>query len=156
MIGFVPGSGGPMFYYLAACVAGGLAFVLLMVVMRGLLESAIAVRTELDEVNLMAVIVELDVMLARRKMSWATLANRRRHHPGERRRFEERARSGHPVSPPWTRSAGCSIASRVTSSGGPPTRPPSGNAPEVGNPQHHLRCQGHCSTADAAQVASAT
>ena len=50
MIGFVPGSGGPMFYYLAACVAGGLAFVLLMVVMRGLLESAIADRTELDEV----------------------------------------------------------------------------------------------------------
>lgn len=35
---------------LAATVAGGLAFVLLMVVMRGLLESAIANRTELDEV----------------------------------------------------------------------------------------------------------
>jgi hypothetical protein len=35
---------------LAACLAGGLAFVLLMVVMRGLLESAIADRTELDEV----------------------------------------------------------------------------------------------------------
>ena len=49
MIGFVPGGGGPMIYYLAACVAGGLAFVLLMVVMRGLLESAIADRTELDE-----------------------------------------------------------------------------------------------------------
>jgi putative transcriptional regulator len=38
-------------------VPGGLAFVLLMIVMRGLLESAIADRTELD------------VMLARRKMS---------------------------------------------------------------------------------------
>jgi Protein of unknown function (DUF2975) len=50
MLGFVPGGGGPMIYYLAACVAGGLAFVLLMVVMRGLLESAIADRTELDEV----------------------------------------------------------------------------------------------------------
>ena len=50
MLGFVPGGGGPTFYYLAACVAGGLAFVLLMVVMRGLLESAIADRTELDEV----------------------------------------------------------------------------------------------------------
>ena len=50
MLGFVPGSGGPMIYYLGACVAGGLAFVLLMVVMRGLLESAIADRTELDEV----------------------------------------------------------------------------------------------------------
>ena len=50
MLGFVPGGGGPMLYYLAACVAGGLAFVLLMVVMRGLLESAIADRTELDEV----------------------------------------------------------------------------------------------------------
>jgi len=50
MVAFVPGSGGPMFYYLAACVACGLAFVLLMVVLRGLLESAIADRTELDEV----------------------------------------------------------------------------------------------------------
>jgi hypothetical protein len=50
MLGFVPGGGGPMIYYLGACVAGGLAFVLLMVVMRGLLESAIADRTELDEV----------------------------------------------------------------------------------------------------------
>jgi hypothetical protein len=50
MLSFVPGGGGPMIYFLAACVAGGLAFVLLMVVMRGLLESAIADRTELDEV----------------------------------------------------------------------------------------------------------
>ena len=50
MLGFVPGGGGPMVYYLAACVAGGLAFVLLMVVMRGLLVSAIADRAELDEV----------------------------------------------------------------------------------------------------------
>ena len=39
-----------MVYYLAACVAGGLAFALLMVVMRGQLKSAIADRTELDEV----------------------------------------------------------------------------------------------------------
>ena len=50
MLGFVPGGGGPMIYYLAACIAGGLAFVLLMVVMRRLLESAIADRTELDEI----------------------------------------------------------------------------------------------------------
>jgi hypothetical protein len=50
MLGFVPGGGGPMIYYLAACIAGGLAFVLLMVVMRGLLLSAIADRAELDEV----------------------------------------------------------------------------------------------------------
>ena len=50
MLGFVPGGGGPTVYFLAACVAGGLAFVLLMVVMRGLLESAIAHRAELDEV----------------------------------------------------------------------------------------------------------
>jgi hypothetical protein len=50
MLGFVPGGGGPMVYYLAACVAGGLAFVLLIVVMRGLLVSAIANRAELDEV----------------------------------------------------------------------------------------------------------
>lgn len=50
MLGFVPGGGGPMIYYLGGCLAGGLAFVLLMVVMRGLLKSAIADRTELDEV----------------------------------------------------------------------------------------------------------
>jgi peptidoglycan/LPS O-acetylase OafA/YrhL len=50
MLSFVPGGGGPTVYFLGACVAGGLAFVLLMVVMRGLLESAIADRTELDEV----------------------------------------------------------------------------------------------------------
>jgi hypothetical protein len=50
VLGFVPGGGGPMILYLAACIVGGLAFVLLMVVMRGLLVSAIAHRTELDEV----------------------------------------------------------------------------------------------------------
>lgn len=50
MLGFVPGGGGPMIYYLAVTIAAGLAFALLMVVMRGLLESAIADRTELDEV----------------------------------------------------------------------------------------------------------
>ncbi len=44
-------TGGPlMFLWLFASVAGGVAFVLLMVVMRGLLESAIADRAELDEV----------------------------------------------------------------------------------------------------------
>jgi Protein of unknown function (DUF2975) len=50
MLGFVPGGGGPMIYYLAACISAGLAFVLLMVVMRGLLLSAVADRAELDEV----------------------------------------------------------------------------------------------------------
>lgn len=50
MLAFVPGGGGPLIYYLGACVVGGVAFVLLMVVMRGLLESAIADRAELDEV----------------------------------------------------------------------------------------------------------
>jgi len=50
MLGFVPGGGGPMIYYLAACITAGLAFVLLMVVMRGLLLSAVADRAELDEV----------------------------------------------------------------------------------------------------------
>ena len=50
MLGFVPGGGGPTAVFVAASVVGGLAFVLLMVVMRGLLESAIADRTELDEV----------------------------------------------------------------------------------------------------------
>jgi DUF2975 family protein len=48
---FVVGVGGPgVVLGLAACVAGGLAFVLLMIVMRGLLESAIADRAELDDV----------------------------------------------------------------------------------------------------------
>ena len=50
MLGFVPGGGGPTIYFMVACIAGGLAFVLLMIVMRGLLESAIADRAELDEV----------------------------------------------------------------------------------------------------------
>jgi hypothetical protein len=50
MLAFVPGGGGPTIYFMVACIAGGLAFVLLMIVMRGLLESAIADRTELDEV----------------------------------------------------------------------------------------------------------
>ena len=50
MLGFVPGGGGPMVYYLGVCIAAGLAFVLLMVVMRGLLLTAVADRTELAEV----------------------------------------------------------------------------------------------------------
>ncbi len=50
MLSFVPGGGGPTIYFMLACIAGGLAFVLLMIVMRGLLESAIADRAELDEV----------------------------------------------------------------------------------------------------------
>ena len=50
MLGFVPGGGGPMVYYVGLTIAAGLAFALLMVVMRGLLESAIADRAELDEV----------------------------------------------------------------------------------------------------------
>lgn len=50
LLAFV-GVGGPgVVLGLAAGFAGGLAFVLLMVVMRGLLESAIADRTELDKV----------------------------------------------------------------------------------------------------------
>ncbi len=47
---FVVGVGGPLILWLAAGLAGGVAFVLLMVVMRGLLESAIADRSELDGV----------------------------------------------------------------------------------------------------------
>jgi hypothetical protein len=50
MLRFVPGGGGPMVYYLAGCIAAGIAFVLLMVVMRGLLLAAVADRAELDEV----------------------------------------------------------------------------------------------------------
>jgi hypothetical protein len=50
-LGVIVGVGGPLVARgLPACLAGGLAFVLLMVVMRGLLEAAIADRTELDEV----------------------------------------------------------------------------------------------------------
>ncbi|MEI7744228.1 MAG: DUF2975 domain-containing protein [Chloroflexota bacterium] len=50
MLAFVPGGGGPMVYWLAACIAACLAFVLLMVVMRGLLLAAVADRAELDGV----------------------------------------------------------------------------------------------------------
>lgn len=50
MLAFVPGGGGPMAFYLAACLAVGSAFVFLMVVSRGLLVAAIADRAELDEV----------------------------------------------------------------------------------------------------------
>jgi Protein of unknown function (DUF2975) len=50
MLGFVPGGGGPMVYYLGGCIAAGLAFALLMVVMRGLLLAAVADRAELAEV----------------------------------------------------------------------------------------------------------
>jgi hypothetical protein len=46
----VHGGGPGIILWLAASLAGGVAFVLLMIVMRGLLESAIAHRTELDEV----------------------------------------------------------------------------------------------------------
>jgi hypothetical protein len=51
MLGFVPGGGGPTIYVMAACVTAGLAFVLLMVVIRGVLEAAIADRTELDRLT---------------------------------------------------------------------------------------------------------
>jgi len=46
----VHGGGPGIIFWLAASVAGGVAFVLLMIVMRGLLESAITDRAELDEV----------------------------------------------------------------------------------------------------------
>jgi Protein of unknown function (DUF2975) len=46
----VHGGGPGIIAWLAASLAGGVAFVLLMVVMRGLLEMAIADRTELDNV----------------------------------------------------------------------------------------------------------
>ena len=44
----VVGAGGPVFYVLGACVVGGVAAALLMVVLRGVLESAIADRTRSD------------------------------------------------------------------------------------------------------------
>ena len=49
MIMFVPGGGGPMIYYLGACVACALACTLLMLVMRGVLKSAIADRPAIDQ-----------------------------------------------------------------------------------------------------------
>ncbi len=48
MLGFVPSGGGPTVYLLVVCIALTLAFVLLMIVMRGLLEAATADRAELD------------------------------------------------------------------------------------------------------------
>jgi hypothetical protein len=45
MLGFVPGGGGPMSYFVAAAATGALASALLIVVVRGVLESAITVRT---------------------------------------------------------------------------------------------------------------
>jgi hypothetical protein len=50
MLGFVPDGGGPTVYLLAVCIALTLAFALLMIVMRGLLEAATADRAELDGV----------------------------------------------------------------------------------------------------------
>jgi hypothetical protein len=50
LLAFVRVGGPGVFFGLAASVAGGTAFVLLMVVMRGLLEAAISDRAELDEV----------------------------------------------------------------------------------------------------------
>ncbi|MFN8519196.1 MAG: DUF2975 domain-containing protein [Chloroflexota bacterium] len=47
---FIPGGAGPVTFYLGAVVVAGAMFVLLMLVMRGLLQTAIADRTELDEV----------------------------------------------------------------------------------------------------------
>lgn len=47
---FFVGVGGPLILWLPAPLAGGLAVVLLMRVVRGVLESAIADRTELDTV----------------------------------------------------------------------------------------------------------
>jgi hypothetical protein len=50
LLAFVRVGGPGVFFGLAASVAGGSAFVLLMVVVRGLLEAAISDRAELDEV----------------------------------------------------------------------------------------------------------
>ncbi len=50
MLRFVPGGGGPTGLYVSACIVGGMAFVLLVIVMRGVLESAIADRAELGKV----------------------------------------------------------------------------------------------------------
>jgi hypothetical protein len=42
MLAFVPGGGGPMIYYMAACITAGLASVFLMLVVRGVITSAAA------------------------------------------------------------------------------------------------------------------
>ncbi len=47
---FIPGGAGPVIFYLTGVIAAGVMFVLLMVVMRGLLVSAVEDRTELDGV----------------------------------------------------------------------------------------------------------
>lgn len=47
-LAFVPGGGGPMAWYLGGCIVAGLAFVLLMVVLRGLLLAVVADRTGLE------------------------------------------------------------------------------------------------------------
>jgi Protein of unknown function (DUF2975)/Cro/C1-type HTH DNA-binding domain len=69
MLGFVHGGGGPTVFFLAATVAAGVMVVSLVVVMRGLLVSAVADRAEARRCHLRAVIVDLDVMLAMRRMS---------------------------------------------------------------------------------------
>jgi hypothetical protein len=47
---FTPGGQGPAIFWLAAVIAAGVMFVLLMMVMRGLLVAAVADRSELDGV----------------------------------------------------------------------------------------------------------
>jgi Na+/melibiose symporter-like transporter len=47
MLRFVPGGGGPTSYFVAASVTGALGLALLMLVIRGVLESAMTDRTEL-------------------------------------------------------------------------------------------------------------
>lgn len=47
---FIPGGAGPVVFYLAAVIAAGVTFVLLVTVMKGLLAAAIADRTELEGV----------------------------------------------------------------------------------------------------------
>jgi hypothetical protein len=47
---FIPGGAGPVIFFLAAVIVAAVMFELMMIVMRGLLASAVADRTELDGV----------------------------------------------------------------------------------------------------------
>lgn len=51
MLGFVPGGGGPMIYFVIGSTTVALAVVLLMLVVRGVIESAIVDRPPLDGVS---------------------------------------------------------------------------------------------------------
>ncbi len=126
---------------------------LLVVVMKALLRQAIdseaearALRSELDdEGDLMPVVVDIDVMMARRKMSVGELAERIGITPTNPRRLEERSRRRRCASRRWMPSARCWSASPAICCAGSPT-PADARSPAVppaglrigGSAQHEL------------------